>query len=110
MAAAVWEMLDALTPEIVGAAVSNTMASLNEPDQFPAASANCTYTVFMPLPELRVQRLEAENASAMEKPVPVFEKRICITAPWPSVAFSASVTEVEFVATAPLLITTDPVG
>ena len=87
--------------EIVGAAVSSTIVSVAAADQLPTASMNWTNTVLLPSPVASVHDLVAAKASAVEYVVPVFEKRICVTALSASVAASDSVTVLLFVAAAP---------
>src|SRR5690242_4331708 len=97
--------------EIVGAVVSSTIVSVMAcDDQLPAVSLNWTKTVLVPAPDDSVQVFVVAYASAVENELPVFEKRIWVTALWSSVAASVSVAVRLFVAAAPPLITMVPVG
>jgi hypothetical protein len=110
MVAALFVTPLAVTAEIVGAVVSNTIVLVTDPDQLPAPSLYCTYTVFVPAPVASVHAFVVAYVSAVEKLDPVFENRICVTPLSASLADSVSVTAVVFVTVAPLLITTVPVG
>src|SRR5690242_9371164 len=85
------------------------MVSVNDADQLPAPSWNCTDTVFSPSPVDNVQSFVVANGSAVVKVVPSFEKRICVT-PLASKAESVSVTAVLFVVAALSLMAIDPEG
>ncbi len=99
-----------VTLDRVGAVVSRTIASVNDPDQLPMASLNWTNTVLVPAPIVSVQVFVVAYASSTEKLVPVLENRMLVTGPGLSVAASVSVDVLLLVAAAPPLIAMVPVG
>ena len=102
-------MFETATAEIVGAVVSSVIVSVAVEDQFPAVSMNCAETVLVPAPVVSVHdAVGAKGIGALKDEV--LEKRIIVTALTASVAVTFNVTVVTFVAAAPLLMRTVPVG
>ena len=92
-----------------GAVVSRMMEAEYGTDVLPHWSLNQTYTVFTPLPDVSVQLLVAAKAAQLVQLV-LLLMHICIAPRLSSAAVRVSVADLLLVASAALLIVTDPVG
>src|SRR5689334_23069888 len=103
-------------PGVVGLVVSgelSVMSSLTgDAETLPAASMNLTYTVFGPLPPVRIHGIEAAYAVGVTPVKSVlFEIRTCVVPlPAPSSVVSVRVTAAVAVSASSSLMTTVPVG
>jgi hypothetical protein len=107
---AVKEAPPSMTTDPVGAARSRTIVSLTEEEEFPAASRNWAWTVFVPSGPASVKLFEVAYVSHEDQFVPSVENRACETPEPASVALRLSVTEVVVVHAAPLFTEMVPVG